>query len=244
VMDFVDGRIFWDPTLPGMAPAERAAIYDELNRVIAALHRVDPAAVGLADHGKGGHYVERQVARWTRQYRASETERIEAADRLIEWLPQHLPADGETRIVHGDYRLDNVIFHPSEPRILAVLDWELSTLGDPLADFAYHCMGWRMPAGASRGLAGIELDALGIPREAAYLQRYLDRVGGSRRVSAADWTCFLVFNMFRLVGILQGVAARALQGNASNALAFETGKRARPLAEQAWALAQTLPARG
>jgi aminoglycoside phosphotransferase (APT) family kinase protein len=240
VMDFVDGRIFWDPTLPGMASAERAAIYDELNRVIAALHRVDPVAVGLADYGRPGHYIARQVARWTRQYRASETERIEAADRLIEWLPQHLPAEGETRIVHGDYRLDNAIFDPDQPRILAVLDWELSTLGDPLADFAYHCLSWRLPAGASRGLAGIDVAALGIPSEPAYLRRYLERVGSARAVSSADWTYYLVFNMFRLVGILQGVASRALQGNASSALAVETGKRARPLAEQAWALAQSL----
>jgi len=240
VMDFVEGRIYWDPTLPGMTAAERGALYDELNRVIAALHRVDPAAVGLGDYGKPRHYIERQVARWTKQYRASETERIEAADRLIEWLPQHLPAEGATRIVHGDYRLDNVIFHFAEPRILAVLDWELSTLGDPLADFAYHCMTWRMQQGASRGLAGVDVAALGIPDEVAYLQRYLERAGAGRTVSPADWTYYLVFNMFRLVGILQGVAARALRGNASSELAVQTGRRARPLAEQAWALAQTL----
>ncbi len=240
VMDFVDGRICWDPTLPDLTPDERAAHYDELNRVIAALHRVDPAAIGLADYGRPGHYIARQVARWTRQYRASETERIEAADRLIDWLPEHIPAAGEVRIVHGDYRLDNVIFHPREPRILAVLDWELSTLGDPLVDFAYHCLTWRLPAGGSRGLAGIDVDALGIPSEAACLRRYLGRVGSSREVSEADWTYYLVFNMFRLVGILQGVAARALQGNASSALAVETGRRTRPLAEQAWALAQTI----
>jgi len=174
VMDFVDGRIFWDPTLPGMTAAARGAIYDELNRVIAALHRVDPVAAGLADYGKAGHYIERQVARWTRQYRASETERIDAAEQLIDWLPAHIPAEGATRIVHGDYRLDNVIFHPNEPRILAVLDWELSTLGDPLADFAYHCMRWRLSTGASLGLAGVDVAALGIPDEAAYLRRKSD----------------------------------------------------------------------
>jgi len=240
VMDFVDGRIYWDPTLPDLTPVERAAHYDELNRVIAALHRVDPTAIGLADYGRPGHYIARQVARWTRQYRASETERIDAADRLIEWLPEHMPAEGETRIVHGDYRLDNVIFHPREPRILAVLDWELSTLGDPRVDFAYHCLTWRLPAGSSRGLAGIDIDALGIPTEPAYLRRYLGRIGGGRDVPEADWTYYLVFNMFRLVGILQGVAARALQGNASSALAAETGRRTRPLAEQAWALARTI----
>jgi aminoglycoside phosphotransferase (APT) family kinase protein len=245
LMDCVDGRVLWDPTLPGMAPAERGAIFDELNRVIAALHRVDPVAVGLADYGKPGHYLARQVARWTRQYQAAETEPIEAANALMAWLPAHLPASDadatRARIVHGDYRLDNVIFHPTEPRILAVLDWELSTLGDPLVDFAYHCMTWHMSGEGSRGLAGVDLAALGIPDEADYLQRYLGRVGGAGQgVSAADWTYYLVFNMFRLVGILQGVTARALQGNASNSRALEAGRRARPLAEQAWRMAQQI----
>ncbi|MBL8386954.1 MAG: phosphotransferase [Hydrogenophaga sp.] len=239
VMDHVEGRIFWDPTLPGMTPAERGALFDELNRVLAALHQVNPAAVGLADFGRPGAYLERQVARWTRQYKAAETEPIEAADRLIDWLPQHMPPEGETRIVHGDYRIDNVIFHPTEPRILAVLDWELSTLGDPLVDFAYHCMGWRMPP-VSRGLAGVNIAALGIPSEAHYLASYLVRTGRTSAVPAGDWNYYLVFNMFRLVGILQGIAKRAQLGNASNASAVETGKRARPLAEQAWALAQSL----
>ena len=238
VMDFVDGRILWDPTLPGMSAPERAAHYDEMNRVIAALHRVDPATIGLADYGKPGHYIERQVARWTRQYRASETERIEAADALIDWLPRHVPQAGVARIVHGDYRLDNVIFHPTEPRILAVLDWELSTLGDPLADFAYNGMRWHLPPPG--GLAGADLAALGIPIEADYLRRYLDRVDSPRNPNPDEWTYYLVFNMFRLVGILQGVTARALQGNASSAQAIETGRRTRPLAEQAWALAQRI----
>ncbi len=253
VMQCVQGRILWDPTLPGMTAAQRTAIFDEMNRVIAALHRVDPQQVGLADYGKPANYVARQVARWTRQYRAAETEPIDAADRLIEWLPQHLPADdgdaSKARIVHGDFRLDNVVFHPTEPRILAILDWELSTLGDPLVDFAYHCMSWRMPTGASRGLAGVDLQALGIPSEAEHLQRYLERVrvagnSGSGRlgdsVSHASWAYYMVFNMFRLVGILQGITARAQQGNASNSRAAEAGKRTRPLAEQAWALAQQI----
>ena len=250
LMDCVEGRILWDPTLPDHTPAERAAIFDEMNRVIAALHRVDPVAIGLGDYGKPGHYVARQVDRWTRQYRAAETEPIDAADRLIDWLPRHLPAEGEAtpaRIVHGDYRLDNVIFHPTEPRILAVLDWELSTLGHPMVDFAYHCMTWRMPGGAGRGLAGVDLAALGIPSEQAYLQRYLERTAAASgrsgdSVSPAEWAYYLVFNMFRLVGILQGITARALQGNASNSRALEAGKRARPLAEQAWALAQEIDA--
>ena len=240
VMDHVYGRILWDPTLPGMSPAERGEHYDEMNRVMAALHGVDPAAIGLVDYGRPGAYLERQVARWTRQYKAAETEPIEAANRLMDWLPQHMPAEGDSRIVHGDYRLDNVIFHPTEPRIVAVLDWELSTLGDPLVDFAYHCMTWRMPAGRSRGLGEANLAELGIPAEADYRALYMQRTGRSTPVPEADWNYYLVFNMFRLVGILQGIAKRAEQGNASNASAVETGKRARPLAEQAWALAQTL----
>ncbi|RQN37708.1 phosphotransferase [Paraburkholderia tropica] len=244
LMEYVEGRIFWDAALPGMTPQARGAIYDEMNRVIAALHSVDPDAIGLGDYGRAGNYIERQVARWTKQYRASETERIEAADHLIDWLPKHLPAGDERRIVHGDYRLDNVIFDAREPRILAVLDWELSTLGHPLVDFAYHCMIWHMEAGARRGLIGLDLDALGIPGEKAYLQRYLQRAARVSRddVSEVDWGYYLVFNMFRLVGILQGVMARALQGNASSALALETGKRTRPLAEQAWALAREVDA--
>jgi aminoglycoside phosphotransferase (APT) family kinase protein len=240
VMDFVDGRIIWDQTLPGMSREQRAAHYDELNRVIAELHRLDPAAVGLADHGKPGNYVERQVARWTRQYRAAETETIAAADKLIDWLPQHIPAGDETRIVHGDYRIDNVIFHSTEPRILAVLDWELSTLGHPLVDFAYHCMSWHM-GGSSRGLAGVDLASLGIPSEAEHLRRYLARTGRDPESVAADeWTYYLVFNMFRLVGILQGITSRALAGNAASPQALEAGRRARPLSEQAWAMAQRL----
>ena len=239
VMDCVDGRVIWDPRLPGMTPDERRAHYGELGRVMAALHRVDPAAVGLGDYGKPGHYIARQVARWTQQYKAAETERIEAVEQLIAWLPANMPQGDETAIVHGDYRFDNVIFHPTEPRILAVLDWELSTLGHPLVDFAYHCMTWHMAAGeGSRGLAGIDLAALGIPTEAEYLQTYLQRTGRNIEVDPAHWRYFLVFNMFRLVGILQGITARALQGNASNAQAAETGKRTRPLAEQAWALVQ------
>ncbi len=240
VMDFVDGRVLWDPLLPGLTREQRRAHYAELGRVIAALHRVDYAAIGLADYGKPGQYVERQVARWTRQYRAAETERIESVERLIEWLPARIPPGDETAIVHGDYRFDNVIFHPNEPRILAVLDWELSTLGHPLVDFAYHCMTWRMAANeGTRGLAGADLPALGIPGEAEYRDTYL-RATGRGAVAEAHWNYYLVFNMFRLVGILQGIMARALQGNASNAQALQAGRRARPLAEQAWALAQQI----
>lgn len=244
LMEYVEGRIFWDAALPDMTREARGAIYGEMNRVIAALHSVDPDAIGLGDYGRAGNYIERQVTRWTRQYRAAETERIEAADQLIDWLPKHIPQGDERRIVHGDYRLDNVIFDSHEPRILAVLDWELSTLGHPLVDFAYHCMIWHMQAGARRGLVGLDIAALGIPDEKTYLHRYLETVAHASNspVAQADWGYYLVFNMFRLVGILQGVMARALQGNASNALALETGRRTRPLAEQAWALARQVDA--
>ena len=236
IMDCVDGRIMWDPSLPGMSPVERAAIFDEMNRVIAALHTVDYAAVGLAGYGKPDKYLERQVARWSKQYRASllvTGEKIEAMDKLIDWLPQNIPPGEETSIVHGDYRLDNTVFHPDEPRMLAVLDWELSTLGHPLADFAYHCMSWRLSPGQFRGLVGCELAALGIPSEAEYVAAYCRR---TRRdpIPPREWEYYMAFNMFRLAGILQGIMARALQGNASSADASEAGKRARPLAEEAW----------
>ncbi len=242
IMDCVDGRVLWDPALPGMTPAQRTAHFNELNRVIAALHCVDPQAVGLADYGKPGNYIERQVGRWSKQYRAAETETIDAANQLMEWLPRHVPKGDEICIVHGDYRLDNVIFHPTEPKILAVLDWELSTLGHPMVDFAYHCMTWHMGGAGSRGLAGLDLPGLGIPTESQYLQTYLKRVGrgNAKTVSESDWTYYMVFNMFRLTSIRQGIMARALQGNAANAAALEAGKRARPLAEQAWALAQRM----
>jgi aminoglycoside phosphotransferase (APT) family kinase protein len=236
IMDCVDGRIMWDPALPGMTPAQRGAIFDEMNRVIAALHKVDYTAVGLADYGKPGSYFARQIDRWSKQYRASllvTGEKIEAMDKLIEWLPQNIPAGDETSIVHGDFRLDNTVFHPTEPRMLAVLDWELSTLGHPLADFAYHCMTWRLSPGQFRGLAGNDLAALGIPSEAEYVAAYCRRTGRAP-IPPRDWEFCMAFNMFRLAGILQGIMARALQGNASSAEAIETGKRARPLAEEAW----------
>lgn len=233
IMDCVDGRVLWDPALPGMTAAERAAIFSEMNRVIAALHNVDYTAVGLSDYGKPGAYLERQVARWSKQYKAAETEKIEAMDKLIDWLPQNIPAGDETSVVHGDYRLDNVIFHPTEPRILAVLDWELSTLGHPLTDFAYHCMTWRLSPGQFRGLAGNDLAALGIPGEAEYVATYCRRTGRDG-IPPRDWEYYIAFNMFRLAGILQGIMARAVQGNAASSDAVETGKRARPLAEEAW----------
>jgi aminoglycoside phosphotransferase (APT) family kinase protein len=204
-----------------------------MNRVIAALHSVDYAAVGLTDYGKPGSYFARQIDRWSKQYRASETEKIEAMDKLMDWLPRNIPPGDETSIVHGDFRLDNTVFHPTESRMLAVLDWELSTLGHPLADFAYHCMSWRLSPGQFRGLIGCDLVALGIPSEAEYVAAYCRRTGRDP-IPPRDWEFYMAFNMFRLAGILQGVMARALQGNASSADAVEAGRRARPLAEEAW----------
>jgi len=235
VMEYVEGRILWDPTLPGMSPSMRAAHYDELNRVIAALHGVDYTAVGLTEFGKTGNYIGRQVARWSKQYEAAGAERITAMDRLIEWLPLHIPEDDETAIVHGDYRLDNVIFDPTEPRILAVLDWELSTLGHPLSDFAYQVMAWRLTPEQFRGLKGIDLAALGIPTEDAYVAAYCRRTG---RATIANWEFFLIFNMFRIAAILHGVLARALQGNAASQDAIATGSRARLVADVAWDMAR------
>ena len=233
IMEYVEGRIFWDPALPSMEPAERGAIFEEMNRVIAALHLVDYQAIGLEDFGKQGSYFARQIDRWTRQYRASETETIEAMDNLIAWLPAHIPEDDQIRIVHGDFRLDNLVFHLTQPRVLAVLDWELSTLGHPLSDFAYLCMAWRFPPGQFRGLGGLDLKAMGIPSETEYVAAYCQRVG-RESVPAKEWEYYVAFNMFRLAAILQGVLARALQGNASNQHALEAGRQARPLSETAW----------
>jgi len=243
IMDYVEGRIFWNPVLPKMRPAERADIFDEMNRVIAALHRVDYQAIGIGDYGKPGSYFLRQIKRWTKQYRASETEKIEAMDNLIAWLPQHIPPDDETCIVHGDFRIDNLVFHPSEPRVLAVLDWELSTLGHPFSDFGYLCMAWRLEPGLFRGLAGLNLQALGIPSEHKYMTAYCHRMG-RESVSEKEWEYYLAFNMFRLAAILQGVMARALQGNASNQEALETGRRTRPLSEAAWHQVEKIMAGG
>jgi aminoglycoside phosphotransferase (APT) family kinase protein len=237
VMEYVEGRVLWDPTLPGMSGAQRAAHYDELNRVIAALHTVDLAAVGLDDYGRHGQYLERQIARWSRQYAAAGIEPIPAMDRLIEWLPQHVPPGDETSIVHGDYRLDNVIFHPTEPRVLAVLDWELSTLGHPVSDFAYQVMAWRLTSEEFRGLAGSDLAALRIPTEAEYVAAYCRRTGRAR---IDHFETYLIFNMFRIAAILHGVLARALHGNAASQDAIATGSRGRLVADVAWAMAQRL----
>lgn len=235
VMEHVEGRVLWDQALPESSRSERAAIYDDFNRVISALHKIDPDAIGLGDYGKHGDYLARQIRRWSKQYDASRTIPISQMDRLIEWLPAHLPAeDDSVAIVHGDCRLDNLIFHPTEPRILAVIDWELSTLGSAQADFAYHMMSRHIPRGAMRGLAGVDLQELGIPDEASYVADYERRSG--RKVSG-DWNFYLAYNLFRLAAICQGIAKRVEIGTASNAKAAEHGAMARPLAELGWQFA-------
>jgi aminoglycoside phosphotransferase (APT) family kinase protein len=216
VMGFVEGRIFWDPSLPEISSdAERAAIYDAMNATLAALHEVEPAAIGLGDFGRPGSYFERQLGRWTTQYRATETGALPDMDRLIHWLEASIPPDdGDVSLVHGDYRLDNMIFAPNRPQVLAVLDWELSTIGHPFADLAYQCMQWRLPHSSGfRGLGGIDRNAAGLPSEEEYVAAYCRRrgIGG-----IANWTFFLAFSFFRLAAICQGVYRRALDGNASN----------------------------
>jgi aminoglycoside phosphotransferase (APT) family kinase protein len=245
IMSMVEGRVLWDQSLPGMGRAERGAIYDEMNRVIAALHSVDVQAAGLADYGKPGNYFERQIGRWGKQYIASITQPIEAMNQLMAWLPAHMPAsardDAKVSVVHGDYRLDNLVFHPTEARVLAVLDWELSTLGHPLADFSYHCMAWHIPPGAFRGIGGLDHAALGIPLEADYVRRYCERTGlATPEALAADWNFYLAYNLFRMAAILQGIAKRVEDGTASSAQARQTSAGARPLAELGWRFAQQI----
>jgi aminoglycoside phosphotransferase (APT) family kinase protein len=235
LMGHVDGRIFWDQSLPGMSVADRSAIYDEMNRVIARLHQVDIERAGLSDYGKAGNYFERQIGRWSKQYRASETENLPAMNRLIEWLPTHIPPGDETSVVHGDYRMDNLVFHPTEPRIVAILDWELSTLGHPLADFSYHCMSWHIPPGAFRGIAGLDLVALGIPSEAEYIRRYCERTA---RAAIEHWSFYLAYNLFRIAAILQGVYKRATEGMGASDNSLAAGERVKALADLGWRYAE------
>lgn len=223
LMSYVDGRIFWDPSLPELSPAQRGDIYLAIVDAMAALHTVDPAAVGLADYGRPGGYFERQLKRWGEQYRASETQPIAAMDELIARLPARCPPDdGSVALAHGDFRIDNLMFHPSEPRVIAIVDWELSTLGHPLADLGYFCMALRLPRNpALPGLAGLDRAALGIPEEAALLARYSALTG---RPIPSDWPFVLAFSFFRLAAIVQGVAKRAEQGNASSEQAVQAGR--------------------
>jgi aminoglycoside phosphotransferase (APT) family kinase protein len=239
VMGFVAGRVFWEPHMPGAQPAERRAVYDAMNATIARLHAFDPAAIGLPDFGRGENYVARQVERWSKQYRASQTETIDEMERLIAWLPAHIPPAGRVRLVHGDYRLDNVILAPDGPRVLAVLDWELSTLGDPLADFSYHLMKYHMPptnSGASTGtLVGHDLAALGIPSLESYVDAYVARTGLDPR---PHLPAYLAYNFFRIAAIYQGIVGRVRDGTATSEFAPAKAAMVQPLAATAWGFAR------
>ena len=243
VMEFMQGRVLWDQALPGMTAAGRGEIYDEMNRVIATLHTVDFAARGLAGYGKPGNYFDRQIGRWSKQYVASVTQPIPEMDRLMEWLPANMPAsardESKVSIVHGDFRLDNLMFDPTAPRVIAVLDWELSTLGHPLADFSYHCMAWHIPPGTFRGIGGLDLASLGIPSEADYIRLYCERTGYTTpEALKADWDFYLAYNLFRLAAILQGIAKRVESGTASSPQAVASAAGAPVLAKLAWDFAQ------
>ena len=235
VMACVEGRVFRQPHLPGVPAADRRAMYDDMVDVLARLHEVDFAAVGLGDFGKPGNYYARQVARWGQQYLAARTDEIVAMDRLMAWLPGHIPPGDETAIAHGDYRVENLIFHPTEPRVVAVVDWELSTLGHPLADLAYNCLTFHLPADTLGRTDAVVADWNGIPTEAEYIETYCRRTGLS---GIPDWNFYLAFSMFRLASILQGVYARGLQGNAASTYALQRGAAAREIANRAWTVAQ------
>jgi aminoglycoside phosphotransferase (APT) family kinase protein len=236
VMEMVEGRIFWNVSFPEVSREDRPAYFDAMNATIAALHAIDPETAGLGDYGKPGNYFARQIARWSKQYQEDvEAGRVAAMDRLVEWLPDNIPSD-EPRpsVIHGDFRCDNMIFHASGPTVLAVLDWELSTLGHPLADFSYHLMMYRMPHGLSSGLAGLDLASLNIPSEADYVAAYCRRTG---REGISDLDFYMAFNLFRLAGIVHGIKGRLVRGNASSAHAATMAVTLEPLAELAWAQA-------
>lgn len=237
LMAYVEGRVFWEAEMPSSNPAERAQVYDAMNAALARLHTFDPAAIGLGDFGRGENYVARQVERWSKQYRASETETIEDMERLMAWLPAHLPPAQAPRLVHGDYRLDNMIIAPDAPKILAVLDWELSTLGDPLADFSYHLMQWHMPPSeaGTGSLLGHDLAALGIPSLADYVDAYVRRTGLDPRPYLAVYSAY---NFFRIAAILQGIVGRVRDGTATSAFAAAKAGLVRPLAAKAWEFAR------
>jgi aminoglycoside phosphotransferase (APT) family kinase protein len=236
VMSHVEGRVFWEAEMPSSNPAERAQVYDAMNATLARLHNFDPAAIGLADYGRGENYVARQIERWSKQYRASETETIEEMEQLMAWLPAHIPPPQPTRLVHGDYRLDNMILAPDAPDVVAVLDWELSTLGDPVADFAYHLMQWDMPPSeaGTGSLVGQDLAALGIPSRDAYVEAYVRRTGLDPRPHLPTYSAY---NFFRLAAILQGIVGRVRDGTATSAHAAARATLVRPLAAKAWEFA-------
>jgi aminoglycoside phosphotransferase (APT) family kinase protein len=231
IMSMVEGRIFWDGTLPGIEPSERRAIYESEIRTLARLHQYDPEKIGLSDYGKSGNYFARQIDRWTKQYRASETQTIEPMNRLIEWLPKTVPMQERVAVVHGDYRIDNMIFDADAPRVAAVLDWELSTIGDPLADFTYVLMNWSMPHEGRSSLGGVDVASLGIPTQEEVVAIYCKDTG---RAGIPDLDWYFAYNLFRLCGIVQGIAGRVRDGTAASARAMEQASRAVPLAEAAW----------
>jgi len=237
IMDFVDGRIFWDLDLPECDRDERAAIYDDANRVISDLHNFDVSKLGLEDFGKRGNYFARQISRWSKQYVASETREVREMNRLMDWLPQNIPDDESVSVVHGDYRLDNMVFHPVEPRVIGVLDWELSTIGHPLGDFTYHLMAWQMPEVGigSAGLAGKDLASLGIPDEETYVEMYCRRTG---RDGIANRNFYMAYNFFRIAAILQGIAGRVRDGTAASVHAQRVELAVEPLARIGWGFAE------
>jgi len=238
IMNFLEGRIRFDQTLPDFTPSDRSALYNNINQVIASLHTVDPSMIGLADYGRPGNYFERQIARWSRQYLADPGQRIPALESLIEVLPSHIPPGELHGIVHGDFRLDNLMLDPKLPKVIGVLDWELSTLGHPLADFAYHCMSWHIPPSLWRGIGGLDLKALGIPIEDEYVDLYIQRTGF--KDVKTHWNFYLAYNFFRIAAILHGIGQRVRQGNAASADAIDMASKSEPLAEMGWQFAQRL----
>ena len=235
IMEFLDGRVFIDQSLLGLSADESSAIYCEMNKTIAAIHQLDYVALGLESFGKPGNYFSRQVARWSRQVREANIPIPDSLNRLIDWLPEHIPSEDETTLIHGDFRMDNLVFHHSEARIIGVLDWELSTLGNPLADFSYQCMAWRIPPSLWRGIAGLDFSSLGIPSESEYIAMYEKQIG---RPVVEHWPFLMAYNLFRIAAILHGIAKRAMDGNANASDAVENGKKAGALADIGWACAQ------
>ncbi|MCC7121070.1 MAG: phosphotransferase family protein [Gammaproteobacteria bacterium] len=234
IMEHVDGRVFWDHLIPEFDNAQRAALYDHMNEVLAELHLLDYERAGLADFGKPGNYFARQIGRWTKQYNASQTDTIAEMNNLIEWLPKNIPADESTSVVHGDYRLENMIVHPTEPRIVAILDWELSTIGHPLGDLTYQCAQWRLPhTPLMNGIQGVDRTAYGIPTEDEYVATYCRRTG---RRTIENWDFYMAYNLFRLAAIVQGIVGRIRDGTASSKDAATMSGRVRPLAEMGWAI--------
>jgi len=232
IMEYLDGRVFVDQSLRQLQTSERYVIYEEMNNTIAAIHRLDYVSLGLESFGKPGNYFSRQIARWSRQVREANIPIPDSLNRLMGWLPESIPNEDETSLIHGDFRMDNLIFHKTEPRVIGVLDWELSTLGNPLADFAYQCMAWRIAPTLWRGIQGVDLVSLGIPSEAEYIAMYEKKIG---RSIAEHWPFLMAYNLFRISAILHGIAKRAMDGNANASDAVENGERAGALADLGWA---------